>query len=155
MALLTFVLSLSCVSKKRVSESAEVQETNPKLIFLNYNISKDENGKKHVAFINKTITDGKLKEGINTKKTGTIGDLKCSQLNKDSIEIQSVIKDNPLVKMIEYVNDSLIFERKKIELNNASLSLRMSLSSRAKFMVISEIIDSLQNTRPLITTKLD
>lgn len=154
--MLTLVVSFSCVSKKNITDHAsETNATNPKLIFLNYNISKGENEEKSIEFINKITTKGKLKKDLNAKKTGAIGDLKCSQLNKDSIEIQYIIKDNPLLKIVEYANDSLIFERKKIELNKASLSLRMTLNSKAKFLVISEIVDSLQNTRPLITTKLD
>jgi len=134
-----------------------VIETLPrKLIFLNYTISQDANGKKHILFINKIITDGKLKNNTETYlKTGSVGDLKCSQLDKDSVEIKTVIIQNPISKIIEYVNDSLIFESKKIELNRAPLSLRLALHDKTKYITISHIIDSLQNTRPLITTKLD
>ena len=150
-------LQISCASKKNVAVNETIiEELPPKLIFLNYTISKDDHGNKHIQFINKIIADGKLKNNTETYlKTGAVGDLKCSQLDKDSLEIKTVIIENPLSKIIEYVNDSLIFESKKIELNRAPLSLRLPLHDKTKYIIISNIIDSLQNSRPLITTKLD
>ena len=151
------VLQISCTSKKNlVTNETVIEEVSPKLIFLNYTISKDKNGVKNIQFINKIITDGKLKNNTERYlKMGTMGDLKCSQLDKDSIEIKTVMIQNPLSKIMEYMNDSLIFENKKMALNSAPLSLRLQLSSKTKMVVVSEIIDSLQNSRPLITTKLD
>jgi len=150
-------LQISCASKKNIAVKEIVTEPlPPKLIFLNYTISKDENGKKQIQFINKIITDGKLKNNTETYlKTGAVGDLKCSQFDKDSVEIKAVIIQNPLSQIIETVNDSLIFESKKIELNRAPLSLRLALHEKTKYITISTIIDSLQNSQPLITTKLD
>lgn len=150
-------LQISCASKKNVAiNETVIEELPPKLIFLNYTISKDDYGNKHVQFINKIIVDGKLKSNTETYlKTGAVGDLKCSQLDKDSLEIKTVIIENPLSKIIEYVNDSLIFESKKVELKSAPLSLRLPLHDKTKYITISDIIDSLQNSRSLITTKLD
>ncbi|WP_100610661.1 hypothetical protein [Confluentibacter lentus] len=150
-------LQISCASKKNIAVKETVIEAlPPKLIFLNYTISQDAKGNKQIQFINKIITDGKLKNNTETYlKTGAVGDLKCSQLDKDSTEIKTVIIQNPLSKIIEYVNDSLIFESKKIELKSAPLSLRLALHDKTKYITISHIIDSLQNSRPLITTELD
>ena len=150
-------LQISCASKKNITANETVfEKLPPKLIFLNYTISQDADGNKHIQFINKIITDGKLKNNTETYlKTGSLGDLKCSQLDKDSVEIKTVIIQNPLSKIMEYVNDSLIFESKKMELKSAPLSLRLALHDKTKYITISHIIDSLQNSRPLITTKLD
>lgn len=150
-------LHFSCASKKnKVANETDIETLPPKIVFLNYTISKDSNGKKHIRFINKIITDGKLKNNSDTYlKTGAVGDLKCSQLNKDSLAIKTVIIKNPLSKTIEYLTDSLIFESKKMELNRAPLSLRLPLYDQTKYISIAEITDSLQNSRPLITTKLD
>ncbi len=147
---------MSCGSKKGISQEEIKQESNPKLLFLNYTISKDENGKKSIQFINKIIADGKAKSNSNKYiKIGAIGDLKCSQLDKDSTEINHIIIKNPFIKTIEFVNDSLTFENKRIVLNKAPISLRLQLHSKTKLMVISEIIDSLENSNPLISTKLN
>lgn len=155
---MTFIaIQMSCASKKNISVNETVIETlPPKLIFLNYTLSKDANGKKNIQFINKIITDGTLKNNTESYlKTGAVGDLKCSQLDKDSVEIKTVIIKNPLKQIIEHVNDSLTFESKQIELNRVPLSLRLALHNKTKYIIISDIIDSLQNSRPLITTQLD
>jgi hypothetical protein len=156
LSFLILLLLFSCgIFKKNITEQTSI-ESNPKLIFLNYSISKDDHGKKSIQFINKIITDGELKSNTNKYlKTGIAGDLKCLQLDKDSTEITSIIFKNPLSKFIEFVNDSLIFESKKTDLRHAPFSLRLQLHSQTKFIVINEVIDSLQNSTALIITKLD
>tara|TARA_R110002050_G_scaffold300769_1_gene472397 strand:+ start:28063 stop:28509 length:447 start_codon:yes stop_codon:yes gene_type:complete len=147
---------ISCGPKKSIVQEETIEEIYPKLLFLNYTISKDKNDKKSIQFINKIIADGKAKSNSNKYiKTGTVGDLKCSQLDKDSIEINHVFIKNPFIKTIEFVNDSLSFESKRVVLNKAPISLRLQLHSKTKLIVISEIIDALQNSKPLITTKLN
>lgn len=151
------MLQISCASKKnKVINETVIETPPPKIVFLNYTISKDDNGNKHIQFINKIITEGKLKNNSDTYfKTGTVGDLKCSQLDKDSVAIKTIIIKNPLSKTIEYLNDSLNFESKKMELNRAPLSLRLPLYDQTKYISIAEITDSLQHSQHLITTKLD
>lgn len=147
---------MSCGSKKNIQEQDVQIEQNPKLIFLNYIVFKDDAGDKQIQFVNKTITDGKLKKAAtNYLDFGTIGDLKCTQLDKQSHELQTVVVKNPLSKIVEFVNDSLIFEKKQIDLKRGSLSLRLQLHSKTKSIVISEIIDSLQQSKTLIKTELD
>lgn len=151
-----FVLFYSCGSKKNTTAAFISQSDSSNIIFLNYSISKDENGKKNVEFINKIIADGKLKQNSNKfLKEGNIGDLKCAQLDNKSKEITSVVIKNPLLKTIEFVNDSLEFEKKAVTLNNAPFSLRLQLNSKTKSISISEIIDTLQNSQPLIITKVN
>ena len=153
--LLILLLASACVSKKIIVTETSSEMLPSKLIFLNYNISKDKNNNKSIQFINKIVVDGKLKTNNSTIKIGTVGDLKCFQLDKDSIEISSINIKNPLIKHIEFINDSLIFENKKIDLKSATLSFRLQLHEKTKFIAINEIIDSLQNSRVLIITKLD
>lgn len=151
----TVLLMMACASKKNIETKPITEESHPKLLFLNYIISKSELGKS-VSFVNKLITDGKLKANGNTYlEKGLVGDLKCSQLNADSIEISHVYVKNPLSKTIEYINDSLTFENKHLELDKAALSLKLQLDTRTKFITISEITDSLQPSKPLIKTALD
>jgi hypothetical protein len=153
LTLLVVMLAISCVSKKYSFNEAVNEAVYPKIIFLNYSISKDTTGKKIIQFINNQIVDVKLKNSNN--KPGVIGDLKCLQLDKDSTEITSITVQNPLSKHVEFMNDSLIFENKKIELNRSPLSIRLQLHSKTKFIEISEIVDSLQNSNMLILTPLD
>ncbi len=150
---LVLVILFSCGIKKNSPQETKLPESNPKLVFLNYTISKNEYGKKQMAFLNKIVTDGKLKNN-KFPKIGAIGDLKCTQLDKHTNPLQSVIIKNPLSQVIEFVNDSLIFEKKQINLDSRELSLRLQLDSKTKSILISEIIDSLQNTKALIKTEL-
>ena len=147
---------ISCGPKKTTIINNIVEDTQPKLIFLNYSVSKDDNGNTQIHFIDKTITDGKLKNrGDNYVEAPSKGDLKCSQLDENAVELISVIVQNPLVKTMEYVNDSLTFEKRTIALNRAILSLRLQLYDKTKYISISEITDKLLTKKPLITTKLD
>lgn len=145
----------SCGIKKNSSQENDILQKNPKLIFLNYSISKKENGEKKVQFINKIITNGKLKKiSNNYLKTPEVGDLKCSQLDKNSNLIQNIFLKNPLNKVIEFVNDSLSFEKKQVALQKTTLSFRLQLNNNIKYIVLSEIIDSLQHTKTLVKTEL-
>ncbi|WP_341215912.1 hypothetical protein [uncultured Wocania sp.] len=145
----------ACASRKNLSQENKILESNPQLLFLNYTISINNAGKKKIHFINKKIADGKLKSNSSKYiKTGNINDLKCIQLDEKSKEIESILIKNPLVKTVEFVNDSLIFEKKVLNLNSAPLSLRIQLNSKTKSIVISEIVDTLQNSKPLITTRI-
>lgn len=156
LVLANLILFVGCVSKKIVVDETTNEALQPKLIFLNYSISKDENNKKSIQFISKIVADGKLKTNSNKYiKTGSLGDLKCSQLNKNSVEVASIIIKNPLSKNIEFVNDSLIFENKKIDLNKAFFSVRLQLHSKTAFIAIKEIKDSVQNANTLNIIKVD
>ncbi len=151
--LITLVF-ISCGTKKAIAPEQIIPENNPKLLFINYSVQKTENGKR-VTLINKRVTDGKLKNsGQKFTKYPTVDDLKCSQLDKDSFELKTVYVKNPLVKIVEALDDSLSFSAQKIEQNKTPLSLRLQLHPQAEFITLSNIIDSLQNTIELIKVPL-
>ena len=147
---------MSCASKKDVAKSENIVEINPKLIFLNYTLTEEVNGAKTIDFISETVTDGKARNRSNKYiKIGRIGDLKCSQLDNKSEILKSIFIKNPLNKSNEFVNDSLQLESKASKLKKVSFSLRLQLHPNTKKIVISEIIDSLQNVNPLYINKLE
>ena len=154
MSFLILVIQCSCGIKRKSIQETKLPESNPKLMFLNYTISKNENGEKHMVLLNKIITDGKLKN-YTFPKTGVVGDLKCTQLDRNTNKLQSIIIKNPLSQTVEFINDSLILEKKQINLDNRELSLRLQLDNKTKIIVISEIIDSLENSKELIKTNLN
>lgn len=150
------MVSFSCASKKALLKEEAVLEPNPKLIFLNYSLSESSSGLYNIQFISKKITDGKLKSNsAKYVKWGTIGDLVCMQLDKNETPITRQIIKNPLLKSIEYINDSLQFESKQIRTKKSSLALRFQLKQACKSITISQVTDSLQNTTPLIITKIN
>lgn len=147
---------LSCGIKKTSIVQQKTLEIKPKLIFLNYTVSKEKNDHKKIEFINKIITEGKSKKDNNVHlNIGAIGDLKCQQLDENSNIVQEFFIENPLIKTFEFVNDSLTFDKKQVNLKSSELSLRLQLYKETRYIVISEVIDSLQNTETLIKTDLE
>ncbi|MFD1615371.1 hypothetical protein [Gelatiniphilus marinus] len=153
--LIVFVCTIinSCASKKDVIQNATVEETNPKLIFLNYKISEDEKGKKNIQFINKIIANGRLKKSMDINN-GTFGDLICNQLDKNLNVLQSITIRNPLIKNFEFVDNSKQFQRKKVVLKEVEFSLKLKLEQNTKFISINEVTTPLSKTKPLIKTKI-
>ncbi|MFD1162698.1 hypothetical protein [Hwangdonia seohaensis] len=144
----------SCAPKKEVIQQSAVEESNPKLIFLNYTISEDSKGKKNIKFLNKIITDGKLKVSTPLIE-GVSGDLVCHQLDKNSNVLQSITIKNPLIKTFEYIGDSKQFQRKQVVLKEVEFSLKLKLDPSTKYVSISEIATPSSETKPLINTKIN
>ena len=146
----------ACASKKVVIDKQTEPVTNPKLIFLNYKISQNDAHQKNMQFVSYNIVDGSFKNSsFMFTDHPEIGDLKCIQLNKDSVPTDFIFIKNPLFKTVEYLNDSLIFDSKIMRLKNTTLSFKLPLHTETKFIAIKEVIDSLQSTKPLITTTLN
>lgn len=154
--LATYIAFASCGVKKNIPQEQPSMEKNSKIIFLNYTISKKPNSDTQIQFINKIIAKGKLKNhNISHSKHSEIGDLICIQLDEKLIPIQSTHISNPLYKTIEFVNDSLSFEKKTVTLNKSTIALRLQLRETAKYIALHEVIDSLQNSKELIKTKVE
>lgn len=150
------IVCYSCAAKRSSLNTEDIIEANPKLIFLNYNIKKTNSNNKLVQFINQIITDGKLKGNSNKyTKEGVSGDLKCNQIDKNGMILNSIVVKNPLTKNIEYVDDSKNFKLKQVVLDSSQFSLRMQLHPNAKYISIIEIKELNKNPNPLIKTKLN
>ncbi len=148
---------LGCASKQSLSTNADKIEIPPNIIFLNYAIKKTSDGNRTIRFINKKITVGKLKNHNNkSPKTSVTGDLMLFQLDKKSNRLQNIIIKNPLTKTIEYIDESKLFQRKRIDLDSTQFSLRLQLKPNTKYISIYNISDSKSHTTtPLIKTKLN
>ena len=146
----------SCATKHNIEKKEVTIDTNPKLIFLNYTISKNEDGEKSITLIDKKIVDGKLRnKGSKYIKSGKIGDLVSEQLdeNKNTLYKQAIA--NPFIKSIEVTTDSLTLKKQIVSIKQTPLNLRLQLDVETKFIRLTEVIDSLENTKPIITTPID
>lgn len=132
-AAILLLLTCSCKSKQIDTDKP------PRIVFLNYNISEKSDDEVEIEFLNKIITEGKLKQELSNKKNPEIGDLKIIQTNNKSKPIKSITIANPLVKNVEYVDDSGQLGRKIIELESTQFSIRMQLHPLTKFVVIEQI----------------
>lgn len=145
----------SCGNTKNISENKETIEKSPKVIFLNYTIKKSNNGNVFVNLINTIETDGKLKKSWNSdKQEGTLGDLKCNQLNKKLKLLHSTLVKNPLSKDFEYVDDSKEFKMAHVELDSTEFSIRLQLLPETKYISISNY-EAKPNDQPFILTQVN
>ena len=138
--LLFFLVLASCTSLKKNTTIKTTEETNipvtAKIIFLNYNVSKSINNTVEFSLINKIITEGSLKKNRQKETTKNAGDLICIQQDVNLVAIDSFHIENPLIKNIEYADPSGKLSRKTIELDNATVSVRMDLKSETKFITL-------------------
>ncbi|MDD7886408.1 hypothetical protein [Flavivirga sp. 57AJ16] len=155
-AFLFFIMLLGCVSKQGLSTNTDKIEKTPKIIFLNYTIKKIPDGNKAIRFIDKKVTEGKLKNhNENSKQDPVTGDLMCYQLDKKSNILQSTVIKNPFTKTFEFVDASKSFQMKKIDLDSSRFSLRLQLNPNTEYISIHDISDSKNKIIPLIKTQLN
>lgn len=151
---LLLIVLFSCGSYKKDTFEPPFIGEHPKIIFLNYTIKRHTNDSKTIRLIHKIEADGKLKNH-KPKNTSNTGDLRCDQIDKNGIVLQSSIIKNPLIKTIEYIDHSKKFKTDRIELDNTSFSLRLQLYPKTKYISITAINSLKENTKPLIKTKIN
>ena len=147
-----FIIS-SCASKQQITSEETQIIPKPKLLFLNYKISKPTNEEKTIVLINQLVTDGKLKNKSTVEGKLSLGDLEYTLLDADFNEIEKNSIKNPLIKIVEFINDLGNFEKKIIALDSAQFSLKLQLPSKAKHIVISELTNN--SIKKYITTKIN
>lgn len=146
MKLIYIILGLlltGCASLKKNTTKDTINEVNisttPKIIFLNYKITKGLDKTIKASLSNKIIVEGRFKKNIHKRTTNTIGDFICIQLDKNLLAIDSLQIPNPLIQNIEYLKPSGAFGRKQVIVNFAELPIRMQLSPFTKFISLKRI----------------
>jgi len=151
--LLLLLVVMACASTQEVIENDPKIELQPKLLFLNYKISKTSKGEKNIALINQKITDGKLKNTSKVDEKTSFGDLECISLDENFNELDKHSIKNPLVKIVEFINDLGNFEKRIIKLDSAQFALRLQLQSKVKYISISELTQS--GIKKHLTTEIE
>jgi hypothetical protein len=151
--LLVLIVVISCAVKKEAIQNDAEITFQPKLLFLNYEISKTDNGAKKIELISQKITEGKLKKTTKKNYETRLGDLECITLDKNLNQIGSYAVKNPLKKIMEYINDLGNFEKKIFELDSAQFSIRLQLQSDVKYIRIYELTKT--GLKEHITTELE
>ncbi|WP_406684814.1 hypothetical protein N1F78_03585 [Seonamhaeicola sp. MEBiC1930] len=150
--LVVLMALLSCKTNKNIT-SKESITGNPKILFLNYFISKTENNQKQIVLINKIKAEGKLKQNPFLKE-GSQGDLSCNLLNEKGKILESFAIKNPLLKTIEYVDETKHLKVKQLDLDSTQFSFRLQLKPNVTSISISEIDTVNKKLKPLIITNL-
>ena len=147
-----FWLCMSCGSNKNFNHSKNEIQSTPKILFLNYSIENNSNGKKTIQFINKKITDGKLKaNSFEPIENGVFGDLAFTEFDKKSKILNEILIKNPLIKTFEFLGDSKQFQNKTITSDKMQFSIRLQLKSNTKYITISNFAEN----APLIKTQIN
>ena len=130
---------ISCkVSKINTSndfaDDAREIENKPIIVFLNCSLVYDSIRNEHnLTLINKIIVEGKLREsadsGENEKK-----DFGYSVLNKNAQVLFQKHISSPLEQTVEYVDEWDNLRKKDVRWDKKEFSLRISLSSEAKYI---------------------
>ncbi len=149
--LITCICASSCSSNKNLVQNKNSIDTESKILFLNYMIKKTINGIREIEFINKKIATGKAKQNPFTPiENGIKGDLVFTELNKKKKVISQGLIKNPLVKKMEYVDESKHFKTKVIDFDEMQFSIRLQLKNTTKIITISNFGE----TEPLISTQI-
>jgi len=150
--LITLFVALGCKSSKNTSHTLSQIENEPKILFLNYSIVQADNGERSIKFINKKIVDGKMKpqtfHGIENGKTG---DLIFTEFNAANQTLNQILITDPLIRHVEYLDDSKQFQTKTITSDEMQFSIRLQLKNNTKYITISNFASS----KPLIKTQIN
>ena len=140
-----------CKNSKDVFTNQSEIESSPKILFLNYSIEKTLDYKRTIQFISKKIVDGKLKNSLNLPiENGVTGDLVLTELDTKYRALNELLIKNPLVRTVEFINDSIQLQTKTITLDKAQFSMRLQLKTATKYITISNFAEN----KPLIKTKI-
>ena len=133
-----FFMSLfqSCVTRQVTTKQGNTISIKPRLLFLTYSIYKSSNGNFRANLINKIIVEGTLKRVNNEHNTRSPSTIQCIQTNKNSMPIQTINMNNPLIKIVEYSDETGQLNKKQIELDSTQISIRMQLHSQSKFVIL-------------------
>ena len=114
--------------------SNDENENRPVIVFLNCSLVYDTIKKEYsLSLINKIIVEGELKRTTNSEVYGK-RDFGYSVLDKNSNVILQKYMPFPLDQTVEYVDDWGGLQKKDIRLDQTQFSLRLPLTSEAKYI---------------------
>lgn len=146
------ILFSACGNYKNTTTTKNTIEHSPEIIFLYYSIEQALSGKRNIQFINKKIVDGKLKsKQYEPIKNGKEGDLILLELDENLKELLKIRIKNPLIKTIEFIDESKNFKTKVIKLDKTRFTVRLQLQNSTKYITISNFAEN----KPLIKTQIN
>jgi len=154
--LIMISILVSCNPAKHTYSSDPVNtKATPKILFLNYQISRDSTKTNYSAqLINIILNDGSIKEDQQHKGQPEIDDLELLVLDLNQQIISHRYIPNPLDKSVEYVNDAGQFERLMIHLDSAQFSVRLQIEPGASSILLNRFIGNETEARLLLKTPI-
>lgn len=131
---------MSC--KSAVIDTANDAETVfvdvPKIAFISYKISKDQDDKNSIELIDILKVEGKFKRQ-DDGMSRAMGDYELLQLDKNGNQLSAMIVENPLTQTVEYVNDAGEFAKKNIDFQSKETAIRVQLNPKTYYILMQEI----------------
>lgn len=138
----------SCKISKQKNNTPSVQkesDISPKLIFVNFKITKDSTQSNSSIDLTKIqITDGSIKkpELPEINKPSYQNRLRCVFEDNNGKNIYETVIEHPLFRKFEYTKDDGSFGVKDVVLKEAVFSIRTDYSNDMKFFRIFEKLTS-------------
>ncbi len=124
---------ISCRATKNASSPTSDdthEKTSPRILFLNYEISRDTTNSVITArLINIIEADGTMKNNKILAFQAEVGDLELQVLDKNQQVLNTLYISNPLDKVVEFVNDRGELQKNMISLGTAEFSVRFQLEA--------------------------
>ena len=149
---------MSCnVSKNagRQSSNESNPDNSPRILFLNYEITRDSVNLTYTAqLINTVVAKGSLKNDPIPPIQPVTGDLELQVLNTNQQIMTTLYIANPLDKSVEFVNDTRELQRKMISLETAQFSVRLQVEPGASSTILKRITESNSENTILLKTSI-
>ena len=154
--LIMISLQMSCNPAKHTHSSDPVEtKTTPKILFLNYQISRDSTKTNYNAqLINMIIKEGTIKEDQQEMGQAEIHDLELLVRDRNQQIISHRYIPNPLDRSVEYVNDAGQFERQMIHLDSAQFSIRLQIEPDASSILLNRYTGNNTEGTLLLNTQI-
>ena len=134
---------VSCNVAKNTSSTSSnesTEEDSPRILFLNYEISRDSIESVYTArLINKVLAKGSLKNERTPPIQVVAGDLELQVLDMEQHVMTTLYISNPLDKSVEFVNDTGELQHKMISLETAQFSIRLQAEPGASTCILKRI----------------
>ena len=154
--LIMISIMISCHPAKHTYSSDPVEtKATPKILFLNYQISRDSTKTNYNAqLINMIIKEGTIKEDQQEMGQAEIHDLELLVRDRNQQIISHHYIPNPLDKSVEYVNDAGQFERQMIHLDSAQFSIRLQIEPDASSILLNRYTGNNTEGTLLLNTQI-
>jgi len=151
--LLVFVVML--IGHNLFSQQTELVSGNKspenQMIFLTYHFQKSGDNLE-ITYIKNSIAEGRIKGYTKEKQHDELGNLECTLLDKDYKTLETLFIENPLEKVIEFVNESGDLEKRMIDLEKTDFTFRMPFQDTVKYVRMQLLSNS--ETQNFVLTKL-
>lgn len=155
-ALTCFLVSCKAPPSMQSAVSAgDRHEDPPKIIFLDYLLTRDPDGSNYRAsMLQKIIREGKIKEVHASHPSPLNNDLELRVLDRNQQILGSHHIPNPLDRSVEYVNDAHQLEYKMVHLDSAQFSVRIQIQPGAESVLLLRYSAYENEGIPLLKTSI-